>query len=97
MPTFEWQERFGRDLARLSDDERAAFKEAVIHFVEDLRRGEGFRAGLRVKTIQGRSGVWEMTWAGDGRATFSYGPARIAGQAHIIWRRIGGHAIFKDA
>jgi hypothetical protein len=97
VPTFEWQERFGRDLARLSAEQRAAFREAVDHFIEDLRRGNGFRAGLRVKAIQGESGVWEMTWAGDGRATFSYGRVRIAGQAHIIWRRVGTHAIFKDA
>jgi len=36
----------------------------------------------------------EMTWDNDGRATFSYGEERIAGQAHVIWRRIGTHAIF---
>ena len=97
MPTFEWQQRFGQDLAALSADERAAFDGAVRHFVEDLRRRNGFRAGLRVKPVQGVKGVWEMTWAGDGRATFSYGPQRRAGEAHVIWRRVGGHVIFKDA
>ena len=35
-----------------------------------------------------------MTWDDDGRATFSYAPERMAGQAYIIWRRIGTHAIF---
>lgn len=97
MPTFEWQERFTRDLARLNADQRAAFQEAVRHFVEDLKQGNGFRAGLRVKGVQGRPGVWEMTWAGDGRATFSYGSERISGQPHISWRRIGTHVIFRDA
>jgi hypothetical protein len=38
--------------------------------------------------------VFEMTRDNDGRATFSYGDERIAGQAHVIWRRIGTHAIF---
>jgi hypothetical protein len=97
VPTFEWQERFGRDLAQLDATAREVFQEAVRHFVEDLQNGTGFRAGLRVKGVQGSKGVWEMTWAGDGRATFSYGPERISGQPHVIWRRIGTHAIFRDA
>jgi hypothetical protein len=91
VPTFEWQERFSKDLARLDAEQRAAFKASVGQFVEDLQRGT-FRKGLRVKTVQGSRGVWEMTWADDGRATFSYGPERLPGQAHIIWRRIGTHA-----
>jgi hypothetical protein len=39
--------------------------------------------------------VWEMTWAPDGRATFAYGPEVLAGQLHIVWRRIGTHDIFR--
>jgi hypothetical protein len=35
-----------------------------------------------------------MTWAPDGRATFSYGEERVPGKAHVIWRRSGFHAIF---
>jgi hypothetical protein len=35
-----------------------------------------------------------MTWDNDGRATFGYGDERIPGQPHVIWRRIGTHAIF---
>ncbi len=50
---------------------------------------------LRVKRMQGESGVWEMTWAADRRATFSYGAEVITGQLHIIWRRIGTHDIFR--
>ena len=30
----------------------------------------------------------------DDGTTFTYGAERIAGQAHVIWRRIGTHAIF---
>jgi hypothetical protein len=29
-------------------------------------------------------------------ATFSYGDERVSGQPHIIWRRVGGHEIFKQ-
>ena len=53
-----------------------------------------FRPGLRVKGVTDRPGVFEMTWDSDGRATFSYGEERVAGQTHVIWRRIGTHAIF---
>jgi hypothetical protein len=36
-----------------------------------------------------------MTWAPDGRATFQYGEEVDRGRAHVIWRRIGTHAIFR--
>jgi hypothetical protein len=93
LPTFERSERFDRDLAALSSEERAAFSAAVKKFVADLKRGEGFRKGLRVKGVQGSAGVFEMTWADDGRATFSYGESLRKGEPHIQWRRVGGHAI----
>jgi hypothetical protein len=38
--------------------------------------------------------IWEMTWAPDGRATFSYGEPVREGEVHIIWRRVGSHQIF---
>jgi hypothetical protein len=46
-----------------------------------------------VKAVQGNTGVFEMTWAPDGHATFSYSAERILGEAHIIRQRIGGHEI----
>jgi hypothetical protein len=46
--------------------------------------------------VQGHEGVWELTWAPDGRATFSYGPEVHAGEPHVIWRRIGDHSILSD-
>jgi hypothetical protein len=62
--------------------------------VADLRAQAAFRPGLRVKAVRGARGVYEMTWAPDGRATFSYGDERRPGEAPIIWRRVGGHDIF---
>ncbi|MFE5795549.1 hypothetical protein ACFQ8C_23640 [Streptomyces sp. NPDC056503] len=38
-------------------------------------------------------GVFELTWAPDGRAAWSYSRARIAGEQHIVRRRIGSHEI----
>ena len=61
--------------------------------MHDLAVGQ-FRRGLRVKRVQGTPTIFELTWAGDGRATFEYGPERIPGEPHVIWRRIGDHAIF---
>lgn len=94
MPTFERLLRFNRDYDALSPEEKPAFKDAVRKFVQDLERGQGFRKGLRVKGVQGARGIYEMTWAPDGRATFAYGPSVRGGEPHVIWLRVGGHDIF---
>lgn len=94
MPTYEPLPGFLRDLKALSATQRAAFNAAVVAFVEDLRGGQGLRKSLRVKKVQGHRGIWEMTWAPDGRATWQYGPEQTSGEIHVIWRRIGTHEIF---
>jgi hypothetical protein len=38
-------------------------------------------------------GVFEMTWAPNGRATFEYGEPLQEGHVHVLWRRIGTHAV----
>lgn len=93
MPTYERRPRFDRDLERLTLEQRSAFRRAVGRFVEDLERGEGFRKGLRVKGIRGAAGVFELTWADDGRVTFEFGRSRGEGP-HVIWRRVGTHEVF---
>ena len=94
MPTHEELPRFLRDWERLGPQQRQAFLSALGLFVVGLA-GQSFAPQLRVKRVQGEPGVWEMTWAADGRATFSYGAEVTAGQPHIIWRRIGTHDIFR--
>jgi hypothetical protein len=94
VPTFAWLARFGADFDALSDDQQAAFLAAVALFVTDLRGGS-FRPSLRVKGVKGASGMFEMTWAADGRATFEYGGEIVSGQTHIIWRRVGTHDVFR--
>lgn len=94
MPTFATLPRFVRDLEKLPAEQARRFKRVVLEeFVPDLRAGR-FRPGLRVKGVQAAPGVYEMTWAPDGRATWQYGPEQIPGEPHIIWRRIGSHDIF---
>jgi hypothetical protein len=96
MPTYDVEPRFLRDYARLTNEQRVLFAAAYKKMVADLRASGGFRKGLRVKGVQGHSGVYEMTWAPDGRATFTYGTSPHPGDTHIIWRRIGGHEILQN-
>lgn len=96
MPTFETLPRFERDWKHLTAQQQTTFRKVITEaFVPDLAAPDRpFRPGLRVKGVTARPGVFEMTWDNDSRATFSYGEERIPGQAHVIWRRVGTHAIF---
>ncbi len=96
MPTHEERSQFLREYEALTTAERQLFAKAVTKMVNDLRADTDFRASLRVKAVQGHPGIFEMTWADDGRATFSYGPPELTGELHVIWRRIGGHDILKN-
>jgi hypothetical protein len=93
MPTYLRLPRFNRDSGRLSQPEQARFRAALAVFVADLAAGRGFRPGLRARKMAGHD-IWEMTWAPDGRATFSYGQQARNGEVRIIWRRVGSHQIF---
>lgn len=97
MPTYDRWASFVREYLRLTPAQRLLFMDAVEDMVEDLKAGRPFRPGLRVTRVQKAKaeGVWEMTWAPDGRATFMYGEEQSPGEPHIIWRRIGGHEIYE--
>jgi hypothetical protein len=70
VPTYETMTRFNHDLRHLTPQQRHRFHQVVTHaFVPDLRTGR-FRASLRVKGVRSAPGVYELTWAGDGRATW---------------------------
>ena len=95
MPTYDQTEQFRRDYESLTPEERTQFKRAVDKFVQDLKAGGDFRGALRLKPMKDSGGIWEMTWEGrDGRATFEYGEEMTEGVPHIIWRRVGSHAVF---
>ncbi|MEU8436892.1 hypothetical protein AB0F18_29090 [Streptomyces sp. NPDC029216] len=72
MPTYEPLPRFTADLKHLTPAQRRRFTRVVRQaFVPDLRAGGTFRPGLRVKGVRAAAGVYELTWAPDGRATSS--------------------------
>lgn len=96
-PTYEAPRRFLREYARLSRDQRKAFARARSKLVVALRETPpSFPPELRVKRVQGVRGVWELTFAPDGRATFGYGPPRLGGNPHVVWRRVGTHDVLRD-
>lgn len=95
MPTFAYTPTFSKDFAVLDLADKKRFRRKVKEeFVPDLE-ARAFRPGLRVKGVHGAPGVFEMTWAPDGRATFQYGAEQIPGQAHVNWRRVGTHDVFR--
>ena len=95
-------ESFRADYKRLSASEQDLFRKALRDFIEACERHAvdsttGWPASLRVKDVENAAGVLEMTWSfsgPDGRATFEW--IQIDGQLAVRWRRLGGHAIFKN-
>jgi len=75
-----------------------AFLAMLPTFITALRTSPpSFPPALRVKRVQGKQDVWEITFAPDGRATFAYGAEVTPGTPHIIWRRVGTHDVLRDA
>ena len=93
MPTYERLPRFIKDFGALSREQQLLFIAAVEKFVADLQGGQGFWKGLCVKGVQGSPGLYALTWADDGRATFSYGKHVRDDETHVIWHRVGSHDI----
>lgn len=94
MPTYEIEDTFSRDWQRLSREQQSQFRAAVRQMVADLKAKRPFARRLRVKGFRSRRNVYEMTWAKDGRALFTYGTSPRHGETHIRWLRIGTHDIF---
>ena len=96
MPTFQVTRRSERDRKQFAPDSRARFQRVVTgQFAPGLARSV-FRAGSRINGAQAAPDMSEMTWAQDGRATFSHRPEQQAGEPHLIWRRLGTHDIYRE-
>jgi len=94
MPTYERTPEFLGDLRRLTPAQRQLFETAVKAMVEDLRAVRPFRSSLRIERFHRRPGAYEMTWAPDGRALFTYGPSIRLNEPHIVWLAVGTHRIY---
>lgn len=92
-PTYELLPGFAREFARLPREQQRAFRAAVAKLVRALGDAGDPPRSLRIKRVQGTTDVWELSYSGDGRATFRYRPERRAGETHVIWLRVGGHDI----
>ena len=90
MATFETLPHFEASWRKLTLEQQATFRAVVLEaFEPDLMAPDRpFQRILRVRPVAGYTGLFEMTWSHDGRATFSYGPERTAGQPHIVWQDI---------
>jgi hypothetical protein len=99
---FDVTDSFRGDWSRLSEDEQRLFRDVLPRFNEACDRiatdpSARFPASLRVKDVENAPGILEMTWSlsgPDGRATFEW--VTIDDARGLRWRRVGGHAIFKN-
>lgn len=97
VATHEMSPRFVSDFRALSKEQQDAARSAARDLADDLNQRVRTRPSLRVKRVRAAPpGVLEMTWAPDGRATFELGREVRPGEPHVVWRRIGTHAIFKS-
>lgn len=92
-PTYEVPAGFAREFARLTREQRRDFRQAVARLVDALHENREPPRSLRIKRVQGTKDVWEMSYSGDGRATFRYGVEVKQGETHVEWLRVGGHEI----
>lgn len=77
----------------LSREQDRAFRQAVGKLVDALGTSSEPPRSLRIKRVQGSRDIWEMSYSGDGRATFRYGVEVKPGETHVEWLRVGGHEI----
>jgi hypothetical protein len=103
---FETTPAFDSDVRRLKREHHRQFmsvlREKFIPACDALladptNPSAAWPASLRVKSVQGASGVWEMTWSfasPDGRATFEL--VTVDGELRVRWRRVGDHDVCKN-
>ncbi|GAA4188413.1 hypothetical protein [Microbispora amethystogenes] len=98
---FERTAAFLRDVARLSPEQYALFREVVFkHFLPAIEQGAhtgrvSWPTRLRVHKLTDTH-VYSMTWnfaSPDGRATFEFGTTDDGGPL-LVWRRAGDHSIY---
>jgi hypothetical protein len=94
VPTFDRLALFKREFRKLTPAQKARFRTAVAKLVAALSQTPPTLPGdPLVHPLSGHHGVYELRFAPDGRATFTFGPSVRESEPHVIWRRIGGHDV----
>jgi len=96
MPTYDVDPRFLREYLSLTRQQRVAFRRARDRFVAALKADRPFEAGLGIREMTDHPGIYEYRFSAGGRATFNYGSEARGANAYVIWRRIGGHEIYRE-
>lgn len=81
-----------RDLKGLDPQSRNAFFKVFVELDALTAQGVPPSPAFRVKRVVNSPGVWEFTWARNGRATFTYTGDGLG----LVLRRVGGHDIFRQ-
>lgn len=96
MPTFDRLALFRREYRKLTPEQKARFRVAVAKLVAALQQTPPSLPGdPLVHPLAGHRGVYELRFAPDGRATFTFAAPVRGGEPHVIWRRIGGHDVLE--
>ena len=91
-PTFDRLAQFKRDYARLTSAQRELFCAAVKKFVAPLSTTPPGDVGEPlVRELKEHPGFFEMRFARDARAIYTFGTAVRPGQPHVVWCRIGNN------
>jgi hypothetical protein len=94
VPTFDRLALFKREYRKLTPEQKARFRIAVAKLVVALSQAPPSLPGdPLVHPLAGHRGVYELRFAPDGRATFTFGAPVRRSEPHVIWRRIGGHDV----
>jgi hypothetical protein len=97
VPTFDRLALFKREYRKLTPEQKKRFGAAVTKLVAALQQTPPRLPGEPlVNPLSGHRGVYELRFAADGRATFTFGAPVRGTQPHIIWRRIGGHEVLRE-
>jgi hypothetical protein len=92
-PTFDRLAQFKRDYAKLTPPQREQFRAAVKKFVAPFSTTPPGDAGATlVRELTEHPGYYELRFATDTRAIYTFGQAIRRGQPHVVWCRIGSDA-----
>ena len=92
-PTFDRLAQFKRDYAKLTPSQRERFRAAVKKFVAPFSTTPpGDFGEPLVRELTEHPGYYELRFAADTSAIYTFGQAIRRGQPHVVWCRIGTDA-----